>query len=912
MLCALVLATVVSADLPLEPDREARVRASMLVSYVHGVTTDLAQEVLEPGDEEVLLGLLHERAFPRRDNVVAFLIYLAGDEAVPELRRFLAEPLVGVETPEDDRGRLMTPQAYGHIAGRGGTTALGELMRLTAPGADLADVRAGCAGRGRVESCVTDLVEMALLGLGRSHRPEAAMRLREIGSGVVVLAGDGRDLSRIARNRARDLAGDVPPTAGIGESAEGTETLDTQCDFHDSGLDYRNHVAVTSPMDNARLTSVFGAANARAQIADAPDDVACCVSMSVAGSGGSFGSLSDGLDIIDDQAEVVLALNQPVARAKVVRVINHCFGIAANFLGCAWISGNGFIVVRESSAVTEGVLWMHEYGHNVGLGHSTDNRSIMFPALYDNNVLAQFECDRYHLPVVAARITPVDIGACNDFDGDDRGQSCDNCPAVANPGQENADGDALGDACDPCPTDPTNDGDLDGVCDQDNCPFVPNSGQEDADQDGLGDACDNCPGVPNVAQTNLDGDAFGNACDNCPLRTNQDQADADVDGAGDVCDNCLLSANPTQADVDADLAGDACDNCPALSNPTQANGDGDTYGDACDPCPLDPANDADGDGSCAEVDNCPTLSNADQADSELADPSALVLFAHAATASSEWTATDYSAMQAAGPPESAGVCTDVPTNWSPQTDGSGPEWIELQYTVPVRATAISVHEQIEAPFVTRVELRGVDGALRTLWSASDTTDCGDTLDVTFPLRAYAADAVVVRTAAAGFEEIDAVRLEGLGRVPLADSVGDACDNCPGAANASQTDTDGDGVGDACDCAPQDAASTGPGEVTGVRVGAPTPGVARLSWVALAGAEAYSVTRGDLRAVDSWVYGPCLTEGIVGTEYDDLDLPASGEGFLYLVQPWTTACGAGTLGQESSGAERLNADPARCE
>jgi hypothetical protein len=269
-------------------------------------------------------------------------------------------------------------------------------------------------------------------------------------------------------------------------------------------------------------------------------------------------------------------------------------------------------------------------------------------------------------------------------------------------------------------------------------------------------------------------------------------------------------------------------------------------------------------------------------------------------------------MQAAGPPEHPGVCIDVPTNWSPLTEESGPEWLELRYQVPLRATSISVYEQVEAPFVTAVELRGVDDVLRTMWSQTDTTVCGDTLDVAFPLRSYLADTVVVRTAAANFEEIDAARLEGLGRMALADGVGDACDNCVGAPNAGQADADGDGVGDACDCAPSDPGSAGPGEVTGVLVQKPAPGVARLAWPAVAGSQSYSVTRGDLLAVDSWLYGTCLAEGIVGTTYDDAAVPATGQGFLYLIQPWTAACGAGTLGYESPGVERLNADPGRCE
>jgi hypothetical protein len=58
------------------------------------------------------------------------------------------------------------------------------------------------------------------------------------------------------------------------------------------------------------------------------------------------------------------------------------------------------------------------------------------------------------------------------------------------------------------------------------------------------------------------------------------------------------------------------DNCPTVSNPGQTNTDGDALGDACDTCPLDAANDADGDGRCANVDNCPLVANPTQADTD--------------------------------------------------------------------------------------------------------------------------------------------------------------------------------------------------------------------------------------------------------------------------------------------------------
>ena len=167
----------------------------------------------------------------------------------------------------------------------------------------------------------------------------------------------------------------------------------------------------------------------------------------------------------------------------------------------------------------------------------------------DNSLLADGVIVEPGGPVLAM---PLDA----DEDGVDNSE--DNCPAVANPDQEDGDGDGTGDACDNCPDDP---GKIEpGIC---GC----GSPDLDTDSDGLmncEDTDDDGDAIPDIEDAFPEDPGEWNDADEDAIGDNADPDD-DNDGVSDVVE----SQGPNNGDSNQDGIADSLQNhvsCLKLNN----------------------------------------------------------------------------------------------------------------------------------------------------------------------------------------------------------------------------------------------------------------------------------------------------------------------------------------------------------
>ncbi len=147
--------------------------------------------------------------------------------------------------------------------------------------------------------------------------------------------------------------------------------------------------------------------------------------------------------------------------------------------------------------------------------------------------------------------------------------------------------------------------------------------------------------------------------------------------------------------------------------------------------------------------------------------------------------------------------------------------------------------------------------------------------------------------------------------PDGDGVGEPCDLCPFISDPDQADVDGDGRGDACDCQPADPGDREPAEVHGLQIAPFGVDSWLLAWNAAPGADAYSISRGELSSLGPDSYGNCLTEGVSGLSLEESSSPPAGVCLFYLVQSQNFDCGLGPLGWTSAEQARQNPGAGGC-
>jgi hypothetical protein len=139
-----------------------------------------------------------------------------------------------------------------------------------------------------------------------------------------------------------------------------------------------------------------------------------------------------------------------------------------------------------------------------------------------------------------------------------------------------------------------------------------------------------------------------------------------------------------------------------------------------------------------------------------------------------------------------------------------------------------------------------------------------------------------------------------------DALGNCADNCPGAYNPGQLDSDSDGNGDACDCAPQDGSDASPAEVgDSLEVSGYDPST--ISWSDEGIPGPFRLYRGWRDAGLGWTYDHhCAGERIAGTTAEDPLDPLPSATFYYLVT--REGCGESIPGRDGDGAPIPNNDP----
>ncbi len=139
-------------------------------------------------------------------------------------------------------------------------------------------------------------------------------------------------------------------------------------------------------------------------------------------------------------------------------------------------------------------------------------------------------------------------------------------------------------------------------------------------------------------------------------------------------------------------------------------------------------------------------------------------WASSAQASSEFGSSSWSAMQAAGAPDTT-ECGDQTTAWASLTSNTV-EWLEVYYDVPVYATEVIIHQTYNPSQVVKVELIDTKGQRKTIFTESPAVldFCPDEMTLSLRKTDFLVSGVRITVdqsvLGVGWNEIDAVELAG--------------------------------------------------------------------------------------------------------------------------------------------------------
>ncbi|HEV8200248.1 MAG TPA: MopE-related protein [Candidatus Polarisedimenticolia bacterium] len=437
----------------------------------------------------------------------------------------------------------------------------------------------------------------------------------------------------------------------------------------------------------------------------------------------------------------------------------------------------------------------------------------------------------------------------------------------------------------PCPASSA-DSDGDGIINlNDNCPAVANAGQQDGDGDRVGDACDNCPINTNPDQADFNFDGLGDACQ-----------DFDGDGFNGLtdCDDTLASVHPgaievcngrdddCNAAIDENLGTVTCGvgACQATA-PACVNG----VPGVCNP-------------GSPHAETCNNID--DDCNGAVDDMGALTCGTGACQRSVSACTAGTPGVCTPGNPATE-VCNNLDDDCDGQTDeGLGTISCGVGACQATVNACVNGSAGVCTPGTPATEIcNNIDDDCDGQTDEGlGTISCG--------VGACQATAQACVNGSPGVCTPGSPSPEICNGVDdNCDSIvdNDADTDQDGLYNCVDPDDDNDGVNDAADCAPlQAAVQTIPGTVGDSVTGSPN---GMIAWLLLPQANVYNVYRGVAGPSFPGNYLPtsvCLASENPSGTFNDAAVPPVGQIYYYLIVG-TNSCGEGSPGNSSNGTPR---------